>query len=68
MRSFIANCNLIGCALLWIIGVDYMPIMKVLGLPLLILAFANWVKHSDAWAKLSNFMDDGLSGKFDYYE
>jgi hypothetical protein len=64
MRSFIANCNLIGCAVLWVIGVDSMPFMKVLGLPLVILAFANWVKHSDAWAKLSNFMDNGLEGKY----
>jgi hypothetical protein len=64
MKSFIANLALIASGLLWVIGVDYMPFMRVLGLPLFILAFANWVKHSDTWAKLSKFTDDGFAGKF----
>lgn len=68
MKSFMANCSLIGCMLLWVIGVDYMPFMKVLGLPLVILAFANFAKHSNTWVKLSNYIDRGMAGEFDYYE
>ena len=64
MRSFIANCNLIGCALLWIIGVDYMPIMTVLGLPMFLSAFGIWVKYSGIFKRVSRFMDNGLEGKY----
>ena len=64
MKNFLANGALIAAALLWIIGVDFMPFMKVLGFPLFIGAFAFWVKYSDTFKKLSKFMDDGMSGKF----
>ena len=68
MKNFLANGALIVAALLWIIGVDFMPFMKVLGFPLFIGAFAFWVKYSDTFKKLSEWMDDGMSGKFDYYD
>ena len=65
MKNFLANGALIVAALLWIIGVDFMPVMKVLGFPLFIGAFAFWVKYSDTFKKLSEWMDDGMSGKFE---
>lgn len=68
MKNFLANGALIVAALLWIIGVDFMPFMKVLGFPLFIGAFAFWVKYSDTFKKFCKFMDDGMSGKFDYYD
>lgn len=68
MKNFMSNVILIAVSLLWIIGVDSMPVMRVLGFPLFILAFCFWVKHSNAWKKFCKFMDDGMSGKFDYYD
>lgn len=65
MKNFLANGALIVAALLWVIGVDFMQVMKVLGFPLFIGAFAFWVKYSDTFKKLSKFMDDGMSGKFE---
>lgn len=65
MKNFLANGALIVAALLWIIGVDFLPFMKGLGFPLFIGAFAFWVKYSDTFKKLSKFMDDGMSGKFE---
>lgn len=65
MKNFMSNVILIAVSLLWIIGVDSMPVMKVLGFPLFILAFCFWVKHSTGWKKLSRFIDDGLGGKFE---
>lgn len=47
MKSIIANVCLVGAILAWVIGVDYTPVMKVLGLPLTILAFMLWVDWSD---------------------
>lgn len=68
MKNFLANGALIAVALLWIIGVDFLPFMRVLGLPLFLLAFAFWVNYSDTFKRLAKFMDDGMSGKFDYYD
>lgn len=65
MKNFLANGALIVVALLWIIGVDFMPFMKVLGFPLFIGAFAFWAKYSDTFKKLSRFIDDGFDGKFE---
>ena len=65
MKNFLANGALVGAALLWIIGVDFMPFMKVLGFPLFIGAFAFWVKYSDTFKKLSEWMDDEMSGKYE---
>ena len=68
-KSILANMLLIGVGLSWIIGVDSMPIMKVLGLPLFIGAMVVWFKYSNTYKKLAKFMDDGMAGKFDeYYE
>jgi hypothetical protein len=48
---------LVAVALLWVVGVDYMPVMKVLGLPLFIGAFALWANWSRTFRKLSKWMD-----------
>ena len=56
---------LVAVALIWVVGVDYMPVMKVLGLPLLIGAFALWVNWSQSWKRLSKWMDAGMRGEFD---
>jgi uncharacterized membrane protein YvlD (DUF360 family) len=55
---------LIAVMLLWVVGVDYMPVMKVLGLPLFIGAFALWVNWSNTFSKLSEWMDAGMRGEF----
>jgi uncharacterized membrane protein YvlD (DUF360 family) len=47
MKNIIANIVMVVAILLWVVGVDYTPIMKVLGLPLCLLAFCLWVKWSD---------------------
>lgn len=64
MKSLMANCSLIGCMLLWVIGVDYMPIMTVLGFPMFLCAFGVWVKYSDTFKRVSRFMDNGLESKY----
>ena len=48
---------LVAVMLLWVVGVDYMPVMKVLGLPLFIGAFALWVNWSKTFRKVSEWMD-----------
>lgn len=64
MKEFLVNFSLIAVGLLWVIGVDSMPFMKVLGFPMFCLAIANWVKYSSWYKAWSRFIDDGLSGKF----
>lgn len=51
---------LIAVMLLWVVGVDSMPILKVLGLPLFIGAFALWVNWSKTFRKLSKWMDRNM--------
>ena len=68
-KTILSNVLLIGVGLLWIIGVDSMPFMKALGLPLFIGAMSIWFKYSNTWKIVSNFMDRGINGEFDkYYE
>ena len=68
-KSILSNMLLIGVGLFWIIGVDSMPFMKALGLPLFIGAMSIWFKYSNTWKIVSNFMDRGINGEFDkYYE
>lgn len=68
MKSSLSNLLLVSTMLIWVIGVDSMPIMRVLGLPMTLLAFSNFVKYSNVWRKVSRFIDDGMNGEFDYYE
>ena len=65
MKTIVSNVLLVAVMLLWVVGVDYMPVMKVLGLPLLIAAFALWVNWSQSWKRLSEWMDAGMRGEFD---
>lgn len=65
MKTIVSNCLLVTVMLLWVVGVDYMPVMKVLGLPLLIAAFALWVNWSQSWKRLCEWMDAGMRGEFD---
>lgn len=46
MKRYIADVVLIAAGLLWIVGVDYFPVMKWIGLPLNLGAFAIWAKFS----------------------
>lgn len=63
--SWGVDALLVAVMLLWVVGVDYMPVMKVLGLPLFIGAFALWVNWSQSWKMLSEWMDAGMRGEFD---
>lgn len=51
--SWGVDALLVAVMLLWVVGVDYMPVLKVLGLPLFICAFALWVNWSKTFRKLS---------------
>lgn len=64
MKTIVSNCLLVAVILLWVVGVDYIPVMKVLGLPLLIGAFALWVNWSKTFRKVSEWMDAGMRGEF----
>ena len=55
--SWGVDALLVAVMLLWVVGVDYMPVMKVLGLPLFIAAFALWVNWSSTFRKVSEWMD-----------
>lgn len=69
IKSILADGWLILMGLNWIIGVDYNPVLKVLGPIAFLGAMFIWFKYSNTFKKLSKFMDDGLAGKFDeYYE
>ena len=57
MKTAVSNVLLVAVMLLWVVGVDYMPVMKVLGLRLFIGAFALWVNWSQSWQKVSKWMD-----------
>ena len=65
MKTIVSNVLLVAVVLLWVVGVDYMPVMKVLGLPTFIGAFALWVNWSQSWKRLSEWMDAGMRGEFD---
>jgi hypothetical protein len=47
MKNFIANLTLIASVVLWVFGVDYIPVMAVLGFPLLLCALSLWVRWSN---------------------
>lgn len=64
MKTIVSNVLLVAVMLLWVVGVDYMPFMKVLGLPLFIGAFALWVNWSSTFRKVSEWMDAGMRGEF----
>ena len=64
MKTVVSNVLLVAVLLLWVVGVDYMPVMKVLGVPLLIGAFALWVNWSSTFRKVSEWMDEDRRGKF----
>ena len=64
MKTIVSNVLLVAVMLLWVVGVDYMPIMKVLGLPLFICAFALWVNWSSTFRKVSELLDVGMRGEF----
>ena len=63
MKTIVSNCLLVAVMLLWVVGVDYMPVMKVLGLPLFIGAFALWVNWSKTFRKVSEWMASLTSKK-----
>lgn len=67
-KSKWSNLLLIATCLIWVIGVDSMPFMKVLGFSMFCLAASNWVRHSTWFKAWSQFISDGMRGKFDYYE
>lgn len=52
MKSFIANITLLSVMLIWALGVDAAPILKVLGLPMLIGAVMLWVRWSNIAKRL----------------
>ena len=60
MKTIVSNCLLVAVMLLWVVGVDYMPVMKVLGLPLFIGAFALWVSWSKTFRKVSEWIDRNM--------
>ena len=64
MKTVVSNVLLVAVMLLWVVGVDYMPFMKVLGLPLFVGAFALWVNWSKTVRKVSEWMDAGMRGDF----
>ena len=55
MKTIVSNVLLVAVILLWVVGVDYMPVMQVLGLPLFIGAFALWAKFSDTAKKIIGY-------------
>lgn len=61
MKTIVSNVLLVAVMLLWVVGVDYMPFMKVLGLPLFITAFALWVNWSTTFRKVSEWIDAGFN-------
>ena len=50
--SWGVDALLVAVMLLWVVGVDYMPVMQVLGFPLFLLAFALWVNWSNTFREL----------------
>jgi hypothetical protein len=65
MKIDVWTILLIGVGLLWVIGVDFMPFLRVLGFPMFIGVFTIWVNKSSVFKRLSEFMDDGLAGKYE---
>jgi hypothetical protein len=59
MKTIVSNVLLVAVMLLWVVGVDYMPVMKVLGLPLFIGAYALWVR----WSPVANQLCKLLFGE-----
>lgn len=57
MKTIVSNVLLVAAMLLWVVGVDYMPVMKVLGLPLFLGAYALWVNWSRTFRKVIEWMD-----------
>lgn len=54
MKNIVSNIVLLAAIFGWALGVDAAPVLKVLGLPMLILAFMLWRRWSDIAKRLIN--------------
>ncbi len=54
MKNIVSNIVLLAAMFGWALGVEYAPVMKVMGLPMLLLAFMLWRRWSDIAKRLIN--------------
>lgn len=59
-KSFFSDVLFVSVVLLWVEGVDYLPFMQLLGLPMFIGSYIVWAKYSKSFEKFSKWVDREL--------
>lgn len=54
MKNIVSNIVLLAAMFGWALGVEFAPVMKVMGLPMLLLAFMLWRRWSNIAKRLIN--------------
>lgn len=64
IRELLLNLLLVIVGLIWIIGVDYYPILKVLGCPMYFGAIVIWINYSNTYKKIARWMDECMDTNY----
>ena len=54
MKNIVSNIVLLAAMFGWALGVEFAPVMKVMGWPMLLLAFMLWRRWSNIAKRLIN--------------
>lgn len=60
VKGIFADIVLVSVALIWIVGVDHVPCLKMVGFPLLLLATVLWSNWSPRAEKIFDWIDKNL--------
>ena len=60
VKGIFADIVLASVALIWIVGVDHIPVLRVVGFPTMILAIVLWTKWSPRAEKFFEWLDKNL--------
>lgn len=60
VKGIFADIVLVIVALIWIVGVDHVPCLNMVGFPLLLLAIVLWSNWSPRAEKLFDWIDKNL--------
>lgn len=64
IRELLLNLLLVVVGLIWIIGVDYYPILKVLGFPMYLGAIIIWINYSNTYKRIARWMDECMDTNY----
>lgn len=58
IKELLLNLLLVIVGLIWIIGVDYYPILTILGCPMYLCVVIIWINYSSTYKKIARWIDE----------